>query len=327
MSSFNKKMKHHLHLIPLLFLVFSIMIAFFPTKAFAINCSAVFYEPNTWFGIFQYDSSEINDSGFTGNEVLIFSLVNDENEEVVSTELSYSSCQDDQLATNNRSCQIQFNNSEIEALSTNDNYRLRVSFNIRNIIICGNDNFLVLPPTITSPTEELMARPCSDFVTTTQQCLFLIEGTFPGFTECIIDEDPNQTALCCQPGEEAIASPPECRPTITSPTEELNAATLNSFNPLLSNQDPESAAGLAQTLSTPAGIINRALVFAFPLAGMILFVMLLYAGFQIVAGAANKKALDEGKQRATSALIGFLLLFSAFWIVQLLEVIFNISIL
>ncbi len=80
-------------------------------------------------------------------------------------------------------------------------------------------------------------------------------------------------------------------------------------------------------LSTPGGIVSRLLEFAFPLAGLILFAMLVWGGFEIILGAANKKSVDSGKQRITSAIIGFLLLFSSYWITQIIEVIFGIMIL
>lgn len=101
----------------------------------------------------------------------------------------------------------------------------------------------------------------------------------------------------------------------------VSAQTLASLNPLSSSTD-------AQRLSTPGGIISKALgSFIFPIAGIILFVVLLLGGFQMLTGATNSKSLDEGKQRITAAIMGFLLLFAAYWIAQLLELIFGIRIL
>lgn len=77
--------------------------------------------------------------------------------------------------------------------------------------------------------------------------------------------------------------------------------------------------------NTPGGILSRVLDFAFPLAGIILFVMIIWGGFEILSGATTPKAKDAGKQRVTNAVIGFILLFSAYWIAQLVEVIFGIQ--
>lgn len=102
------------------------------------------------------------------------------------------------------------------------------------------------------------------------------------------------------------------------------------FNPLHifnTSEGGEEYYANPEELSTPAGIMNRVLVFAFPIAGLILFVMLLWGGFEMLSGAATKKSLDAGRQRITAAVVGFLLLFVSFWIVQIIEVVFGVSIL
>lgn len=102
---------------------------------------------------------------------------------------------------------------------------------------------------------------------------------------------------------------------------EVTSETLKSLNPI------NLASGSAD-LSTPGKIISRALkLFIFPIAGIILFVVLILGGFQMLAGSTNSKSIDEGKQRITAAIIGFILLFAAYWIAQLLELIFSIRIL
>ncbi len=82
----------------------------------------------------------------------------------------------------------------------------------------------------------------------------------------------------------------------------------------------------ASQLRSPGGIVSRLLVFAFPLAGLILFMMLVWAGFEMLVGAPTKKSMDAGKQRATAALVGFLLLFATYWIFQIIEVVFGVRI-
>lgn len=102
---------------------------------------------------------------------------------------------------------------------------------------------------------------------------------------------------------------------------EVTAETLNNLNPI-------NIGGGSADLKTPGGIISRALkFFVFPIAGIILFVVLILGGFQMLAGANNSKSLEEGKQRITAAIIGFILLFAAYWIAQLLEIVFGIRIL
>jgi len=103
----------------------------------------------------------------------------------------------------------------------------------------------------------------------------------------------------------------------------ITNAQLDQLNPLIQNGDP----ALAAMLSTPAGVVNRVVVFAFPIAGLILFVMIVWGGFEMLSGATTKKSIDTGKQRITAAFIGFLLLFLAYWIVVIIEAVFGVKIL
>jgi len=112
----------------------------------------------------------------------------------------------------------------------------------------------------------------------------------------------------------------------TEPTLDIfagpNANDFKLLNPLQMFESP-----YADKFSSPAGIINRVLLFAFPLAGLILFVMIVWGGFEILSVATNSKGVQAGKQRITAALLGFGLLFVSFWIIQIVEYIFNLAIL
>lgn len=113
------------------------------------------------------------------------------------------------------------------------------------------------------------------------------------------------------------------------PTDGISNEDFDALNPLKIGTGIGGGQGsaLAFNLSTPGGIISRLLDFAFPIAGMILFVMLAWGGFEMVYGASNtSKAVEAGKNRITTAIIGFILLFASYWIVQLLEVVFGIKV-
>lgn len=101
------------------------------------------------------------------------------------------------------------------------------------------------------------------------------------------------------------------------------------FNPLLMFGNEEVKSSLLEDDGSikPANFINRALSYIFPLAGMILFVMLVWGGVEVLATSATKKSMEAGTKRATTALLGFLLLFVAYWLIQIIETIFGITIL
>lgn len=112
-------------------------------------------------------------------------------------------------------------------------------------------------------------------------------------------------------------------PPAINPTSGVDKSTINALNPLM-------IAGSTQStqLSTPGGIVSRMLSFIFPLAGLILFVMITWGGFEMILGATNgQKGLEAGKNRVTSAIVGFILLFCTYWLAQILEVVFGIKIL
>ena len=89
----------------------------------------------------------------------------------------------------------------------------------------------------------------------------------------------------------------------------------------------EAESAYASNLRSPGGVVSRALQFIFPLAGLILFLMLVWGGFEMLIGAPTKKSMESGRNRVTAAIVGFLLLFSSYWIWQIIEIVFGVKIL
>lgn len=101
-----------------------------------------------------------------------------------------------------------------------------------------------------------------------------------------------------------------------------NSDSFRQLNPLQIAESP-----LAETFVSPAALVNRVLIFLFPLAGLILFVMLVWGGLSILVNAHSSSALKAGRERITAALLGFFILFASFWIIQIVEFVFGLSIL
>ena len=74
------------------------------------------------------------------------------------------------------------------------------------------------------------------------------------------------------------------------------------------------------------GVVLSALLPILCVWGMILFSMLIWGGFEILAGAQDTKA-QEAENRITAAAIGFILLFVSYWLAQLLQFLLGINIL
>lgn len=68
---------------------------------------------------------------------------------------------------------------------------------------------------------------------------------------------------------------------------------------------------------------------AFVLAGIILLFFFIFGGISMIAGAGkdNPDQAAKGKQAITSALLGFIVVFASYWIVQLIELVTGIIIL
>lgn len=87
------------------------------------------------------------------------------------------------------------------------------------------------------------------------------------------------------------------------------------------------AIGLKGGNDTLGEIIGNFLPYLLTIAGLILFGMLIMGGFTMLTGAADKQSQEGGKNMITSALVGFFVIFLAYWIAQLLQVIFKVNIL
>jgi len=72
-------------------------------------------------------------------------------------------------------------------------------------------------------------------------------------------------------------------------------------------------------LKTPADVITAILPFVFVIAGLILFVMFIFGGFTIFVSAGSPEKMKQGQGMIVNALIGFLVIFAAYWIIQILE--------
>ena len=73
-------------------------------------------------------------------------------------------------------------------------------------------------------------------------------------------------------------------------------------------------------------IVGSLLPYLFTIAGLILFSMLVAGGFTMLAGATSDESQEKGKKMVTSALTGFVVIFLAYWIAQILQVVFQIDI-
>ena len=79
---------------------------------------------------------------------------------------------------------------------------------------------------------------------------------------------------------------------------------------------------------TGAGsLINNILPNIYIAGGVVIFFMILVGGFTIIANAGNADKIKDGTKTITSAIIGLLVLFSSYWIIQIIQVVTGVNIL
>lgn len=73
-------------------------------------------------------------------------------------------------------------------------------------------------------------------------------------------------------------------------------------------------------------IVSAFLPYIYSIAGIALLLMLLAGGFQLMTSGGDPKGVEAGKQKITNALIGIIIVFASFWIVQVVGRILGIEI-
>ena len=71
--------------------------------------------------------------------------------------------------------------------------------------------------------------------------------------------------------------------------------------------------------SSPVVLVNLLVRNAFIIGGIIIFVMIIIAGYQYIT--QDSKGADNAKSILTAAIGGFLLMFAAYWILQIIKVV------
>ena len=83
---------------------------------------------------------------------------------------------------------------------------------------------------------------------------------------------------------------------------------------------------IRSVFDSPAAIIQVLLPNLFLFSGLIVLGILVFGGFTMVASGGDSKGLEKGRQAIQSALIGFLLIFGAYWIVQIIQIVTGLQI-
>lgn len=85
----------------------------------------------------------------------------------------------------------------------------------------------------------------------------------------------------------------------------------------------KNGASVQNVFNSTDDMVNLIVKVIFVAAGFFLFLMIFGAGFAMVAGDSKDK--DKAKTTMTSAAIGFIIIFAAYWILQILQLVTGIN--
>jgi Zn-dependent protease with chaperone function len=91
--------------------------------------------------------------------------------------------------------------------------------------------------------------------------------------------------------------------------------------------NPSTNTGVADIFGQPAQLINTLLPNIFVAAGLVILFLFVFGGLSIILAGGDEKGVEKGRQAITAAIIGFVIIFSSYWIVQIIQVMTGVQIL
>ena len=76
---------------------------------------------------------------------------------------------------------------------------------------------------------------------------------------------------------------------------------------------------VSDVYNKPAVLINQIITYTFVAAGLIFFFLLIYCGYLYIS--EDSKAVEKAKTLLETAGMGFVLMFSAYWVIQIIQVV------
>lgn len=101
----------------------------------------------------------------------------------------------------------------------------------------------------------------------------------------------------------------------------MNLAQVN-FSQIQGAGEPGVRFGVGTNIGM---IIAAAIPYVFAIAGMLLLVYLIFGGLQLMLSQGEPKATQAAKAHISNALVGFVIIFVAYWIVQILGLLLGLT--
>ncbi|MBI3385033.1 hypothetical protein HY030_02470 [Candidatus Gottesmanbacteria bacterium] len=105
----------------------------------------------------------------------------------------------------------------------------------------------------------------------------------------------------------------------------LNIVLADDFNQSLQNVTNITRVLPDAKYADIGAILSELIKYILPLSGILLLVFAIMGGFDLLTSGGDPKKTEAGKEKLTAAIIGFLIVFSAFWIYQITKYIFEVK--
>lgn len=78
---------------------------------------------------------------------------------------------------------------------------------------------------------------------------------------------------------------------------------------------------------TLGSIVSRVLNYVFPLAGLAMLIILILGGFEMLLSGGNPEKIKAGQAKVVSAIVGFVIIFAAYWLMEIVQTILGFKLL
>ncbi|MEK7166350.1 MAG: pilin [Patescibacteria group bacterium] len=145
-------------------------------------------------------------------------------------------------------------------------------------------------------------------------------SSYTDFFQCPVNDNP------CQP-----ISVPSNPPLLSSPGNPVvgggapAGSSIVDLNAIIDNLVGQSTGGKFRALTTLGGFMTKILPYLYAIAGFGLLAYLIFGGFMFMTSQGDPKKAEAAKTILTQAIMGFIIVFAAFWITQIINYIFGLG--
>lgn len=82
----------------------------------------------------------------------------------------------------------------------------------------------------------------------------------------------------------------------------------------------------ADKFTNLSSIVSEALPYIFAISGLLLFAYLVWGGFDFLTAMGDEKKAEAARGKITYAILGFIIVFAAYWLVQIADTIFKLGV-